>query len=221
MTTQKGSLNLRARASSSAQVMRTIPQYAVVSVLSRGYTWSQVSYEGTTGYVMSSFLTFFEGEEATATATPAPTTGTDTVQQARVTTASGSLNLRKTPNGTVLLRIPQYETVLVVQRGTVWTQVEYNGTTGYVKNEFLTFMDQQSGTTDANAMTVLTSPMAAQVVSTETSIYLRAECSESATPIAILLRGEYVLLTAKSSTWCRIDYDGLTGYLPARYLSIP
>lgn len=221
VTTQKGSLNLRARASSSAQVMRTIPQYAVVSVLSRGYTWSQVSYEGTTGYVMSSFLTFFEGEEAAATATPAPSTGTDTVQQARVTTASGSLNLRKTPNGTVLLRIPQYETVLVVQRGTVWTQVEYNGTTGYVKNEFLTFMDQQSGTTDANAMTVLTSPMAAQVVSTETSIYLRAECSESATPIAILLRGEYVLLTAKSSTWCRIDYDGLTGYLPARYLSIP
>ena len=99
VTTVKGSLNMRERASSNARVMRTIPQYETVTVLSRGYTWSQVTYQGATGYVMSSFLTFFEGEESAVTPTPAPAPVIPTVSQARVTTVSGPLNLRASIGG--------------------------------------------------------------------------------------------------------------------------
>ena len=219
VTTVKGSLNMRERASSSARIMRTIPQYETVTVLSRGYTWSQVSYQGSTGYVMSDFLTFFEGEQAAAT--PAPSVSA--ASRARVTTVSGPLNLRETAGGKVLLRIPQNAIVQVLQRGTVWTQVSYNGTTGYVKTEYLTFLSDGSGNTSSyiETMTELSSPVAAKVAPQGTSTYMRAACSEDAAPLTLILCGEYVLLTAKGSTWCRIDYDGQTGYLPVRYLSIP
>ena len=223
VTTVKGSLNMRERASSNARVMRTIPQYETVAVLSRGYTWSQVTYQGATGYVMSSFLTFFEGEESAVTPTPAPAPVIPTVSQARVTTVSGPLNLRASIGGAVLKRIPQNDIVQVVERGTVWTQVTHEGTTGYVKTEFLTFLSDSTGSTPSyeEPMTELATPIAAQVTPQGSSIYLRAACDENATPVAIVLRGEYVLLTARGSVWCRIDYDGQTGYLPTRYLNIP
>lgn len=223
VTTVKGSLNMRERASSNARVMRTIPQYETVTVLSRGYTWSQVTYQGATGYVMSSFLTFFEGEESAVTPTPAPAPVIPTVSQARVTTVSGPLNLRASIGGAVLKRIPQNDIVQVVERGTVWTQVTHEGTTGYVKTEFLTFLSDSTGSTPfyEEPMTELATPIAAQVTPQGSSIYLRAACDENATPVAIVLRGEYVLLTARGSAWCRIDYDGQTGYLPTRYLNIP
>ena len=111
----------------------------------------------------------------------------------------------------------------VVERGTVWTQVTHEGTTGYVKTEFLTFLSDSTGSTPSyeEPMTELATPIAAQVTPQGSSIYLRAACDENATPVAIVLRGEYVLLTARGSVWCRIDYDGQTGYLPTRYLNIP
>ena len=140
-----------------------------------------------------------------------------------MTTVSGPLNLRASIGGAVLKRIPQNDIVQVVERGTVWTQVTHEGTTGYVKTEFLTFLSDSTGSTPfyEEPMTELATPIAAQVTPQGSSIYLRAACDENATPVAIVLRGEYVLLTARGSAWCRIDYDGQTGYLPTRYLNIP
>ena len=69
VTTPQGSLNLRMDSSTESVVLRTIPQGAYVSVLESGKSWCTVSYDGTTGHVMTQFLTF----EKKATATPAKT----------------------------------------------------------------------------------------------------------------------------------------------------
>lgn len=61
VTTQPGrSLNLRSSASDSTKenIIAYIPSNSVVDVISRGPTWSEVSYKGQSGYVMSGFLRF-------------------------------------------------------------------------------------------------------------------------------------------------------------------
>ena len=58
VTTAKGGLNLREAASSRAARILIIPQNATVKVITAGDRWTEVSYNGTTGYVMTQFLEF-------------------------------------------------------------------------------------------------------------------------------------------------------------------
>ncbi len=140
VTTQSGSLNMRAEAKAGSRILTTIPRGAEIDVTSSGGTWCGVTYNGYAGYVMSSFLTFMQGGGATNP--PAGGGGT-----AVVTTQSGSLNLRAEPrSGSAILRtIPQYATITVHERGAEWCHVAYQGSTGYVMTVFLTFPDEEPG----------------------------------------------------------------------------
>jgi len=234
VTTEKGSLNLRKRPSSSASILTTIPQYAYIQVLERGDSWSKVTFDGYTGYVMSSFLTFVSGSVTPGT----PVQPDDQVETpwARVTTESGSLNLRSrgSSSAKILDTIPRHTIISVLEKGAVWSQVSYDGQTGYVKNSFLTFLhthpDQGNaggGTTVTPSapndmrdptLTVLPSPVTAQALPASASIQLKAGCSEQADDLATILRGEYVVVSARGESWSRIEYEGVQGYLPTANL---
>jgi len=58
VNTSSGSLNLRIRAVYGSTLLTRIPQYASVTVLEKGASWSKVSYGGYTGYVMTEYLRF-------------------------------------------------------------------------------------------------------------------------------------------------------------------
>ena len=58
VTTSGGTLNLREQPSSSARVILLMPNASSVTVISRGADWSEISYQGNRGYVMSKYLTF-------------------------------------------------------------------------------------------------------------------------------------------------------------------
>jgi peptidoglycan hydrolase-like protein with peptidoglycan-binding domain len=59
VTQNGGSLNMRSQKVQRASTfMRTIPNLSMVSLLSRENDWCLVSYDGSTGYVMSKFLQF-------------------------------------------------------------------------------------------------------------------------------------------------------------------
>ena len=58
ITTSGGTLNLREQPSSSARVILLMPNASSVTVYSRGGEWSEISYQGNRGYVMSKYLTF-------------------------------------------------------------------------------------------------------------------------------------------------------------------
>ena len=236
VTTQTGSLNLRKNAASNATILTTIPQYSYIQVLSRGDTWSKVTYKSYTGYVKSSFLTFVS--------TPAapPSSGQPDEQAetpwARVTTESGSLNLRASASTTarILDTIPRHAIISVLEKGSVWSRVSYDGLTGYVKNSFLTFLHEHpnQGNAGGSTPTVQASPndmrdatmielASVQVVKAlpaGASATLRVGCSHEADALAVILRGEYVVVSAVGEAWCRIEYEGVQGYLPAEILDI-
>ena len=229
VTTKKGSLNLRERAASGTKVLATIPQNAWVTVLSRGDKWSQVSYGKHTGYVKSEFLTF---SSEPAPATPAPVTG-EAEPYARVTTQEGSLNLRSraSSGAKVLCTIPRHQVVEVLSKGAIWTEVRYAGEIGYVKTEFLTFLAGAAATDAPPApqtptplpgiITDLPEPQAARVTAAEGSVPLRGAAESGAAVLAVILRGEYVLLMARGEEWCRVQYEGQTGYVPSACLQLP
>lgn len=76
VTTSGGSLNLRAEKSGNAKVLTTIPNAASVLVYQRGSDWCAVAYAGTSGYVMTRYLTFL-GAAPTPGVTPTPAADDD------------------------------------------------------------------------------------------------------------------------------------------------
>ena len=133
VATEEGSLNLRQLAKAGSAVLTTIPQGAQVSVTELGTTWSAVTYFGHSGYVMTTFLSFDDGDD---------TQGTEQNEDtyAKVTTESGSLNLRQLPKAgsSIYCTIPQYQIITVHSMNAEWSKVTYDGITGYVMTAFLT-----------------------------------------------------------------------------------
>ena len=233
VVTASGSLNLRATATANGRVLRTIPQYATIPILDRGDVWCKTSYGGYTGYVMTRFLSFASAPTPTAvptaiaqpTAAPAP----DGVQYARVTTVSGSLNLRQAPraNAKVLCTIPQYELIALQERGTVWCKTSYAGQTGYVMSSFLSFLSDQLAPTQAPAPQPTPRPTeapqtdgsVARVTTDSGSLNLRAAPSESGQVLRTIAMNEAVIVRERGAVWCKITYSGVTGYVMTRFLT--
>ena len=209
VTTASGSLNLREYASTSARVLVRIPQYAYVTVYSRGTTWCYVSYGGYAGYVMTQYLTFVSD---TPTPTPTPRTGTSL---ARVTTASGSLNLREyaSTSARVLVRIPQFSYINVYSRGATWCYVSYGGYAGYVMTEFLTFVSDSPTPAPTGSTSV------AQVSTPSGSLNLRAYASTSARVLLQIPEYAFVTVYNRGATWSYVSYNGVSGYVMSVYLS--
>lgn len=236
VTTQSGSLNLRAATSDAARILTTIPQYAVIPVLDRGAVWCRTSYNGLTGYVMTKFLTFLSD----ATPAPAPTSAlpsaapTENALYARVTTVKGSLNLREYPSGSarVLRTIPQYETLPVLSRGSSWCQVSYGSYTGYVMTSFLTFLSDTAPTsapaaTETAAPTPLPVPtpvinpgsgQTAWVNTAQGTLNLRQLPRETAPVLCAIPQGGAVTVHQRGTIWCRVTYGAYTGYVMTDYL---
>lgn len=64
VTTKSGSLNLRAAPTTSAKCLRTIPRGSTIDILQANCGtpgWYYIAYGGTTGYVMSQFVTLETG----------------------------------------------------------------------------------------------------------------------------------------------------------------
>lgn len=143
--TASGSLNLRDSASTSAQIITTIPRLATVTVLEMGSTWSSVLYGANLGYVQTAYLSILPADATavpTATTTPAPTAtpAPSETAVAWVYTESGSLNLRAeaSTTGAILAAMPRLAQVTLVTRGDTWCTVQYAGMTGYAMAAYLT-----------------------------------------------------------------------------------
>lgn len=236
VTTEYGSLNMRAQASAGSQILTTIPRGALVEVTQEGSVWCGVRYNGISGYSMTCYLTFTDGGNTTPSV---PEGGTTAV----VTTQSGSLNLREQARSgsTILTRIPQYATIAVHERGAEWCHVTYNGVTGYVMTVFLTFQDEpmpdlpddstgegESGgdadANDPNEPIVTPEPggddaLYAVVTTVSGSLNLRRDALPGSAVLARIPKGTTIRIDERLAAWSRTTYGGQTGYVMNTYLT--
>lgn len=125
-TVNTGKLYLRKSASKSSKALGLFARGTYVTVLEQGNTWCKVKVNGTTGYMMTEYLKFY-GLSATATAYVDHPNGT-------------YVNMRNAPSkstGAVILRVPHGAKVTVLTPGSTWSQIKYNGKTGYMMTSFL------------------------------------------------------------------------------------
>ena len=122
-----GSLNLRQTASTSATVLASIPNNTslVLETVNGQNAWFKTSYNGENGYVVAQYI--------------AITSGVDTCT---VTTASGSLNIRKTPSsGASVIYTAARNSLLYLLDSTSitdWYRVSSSSGTGWAMSSFLT-----------------------------------------------------------------------------------
>ncbi len=137
VVTERGSLNLRKKASTSAALIDRIPQGAAVTVLDSQGDWCYISYEGKTGYVQSQFL---------SDAPPQARVYDETLRaamdvQARV--LSQQLSVRRwcadTAPQTGVLTSGTLVTVL--ELGDTWSRIQGEGLDGYCKTSELYLME--------------------------------------------------------------------------------
>lgn len=212
VNTVSGSLNLRLEPSAMAAVIAWIPQYSRVDVLEYGEQWCLTSWQGKTGYVMTSFLQFVmdEPQHPEKEETPSQTVG----QTAYVYTSSGSLNLRSEPSGAaqILCAIPRLAAVNVLAYGDVWCAISYGMETGYVMTRYLNFTKPQEAEKRDETRTQW-------VNTTEGSLNLRSEPSSSTMLLAAIPQYAQVTSYGSDGNWSYVNYQGVCGYVMTRYLA--
>ena len=244
VTTTGGSLNLRETPDQKGRVISTIPYGTWVTVTARGTSWCQITYNGMTGYVMSRYLSF---GVSIPTATPytyyviptqAPTAlpintyvpSVSYSQSAWVSTPSGSLNLRESPDSgaRVITTIPYGTQIIVLSRGVVWCSVIYNGMQGYVMTSFLRFADAATTAPTAaptpapaptQTPTIYNTVTQALVTTSGGTLNLREQPSSGSRVILLIPNASSVTVYSRGTDWCEVSFQGARGYVMTRFLT--
>lgn len=131
-----GKASLRAKASSSADVLKKCKAGTIVSVLEYGKKFCKINYNGSVGYILTSCLQFHSADEQP--------TGTGVLSYKGKATGSTTINIRNDADGDSA-KITEWSTgteVLVFGIDGKWYEVEANGMRGFVKEEFLTMNEE-------------------------------------------------------------------------------
>ena len=127
-----GKCSLRKKASKSAGVITKCKAGTVVCVLQYGKQFCKISYNGTTGYVLTSCLKFYGAEPEVI--------GTGVLTYNGKATGRTTINIRNAADGDSA-KIAEWRTGTQVQVFALhdgWYEIEYNGIHGYVMQKFLT-----------------------------------------------------------------------------------
>ena len=204
VSTRSGGLNMREYASTAARVMMVIPRYARVELLTQGSTWCYVRYMGVYGYVMTRYLS--TGYSPLPTAAPTSSTGA----WATVATQSGGLNIREASyvGARILIVAPKGSTVTVVEHGTTWSRITYNGVTGYAMTGFLNFGGGSSSVTSTRA-----------IASSSSGLKMYASTSTGGNVLCTIPYMTEVTVVSRGSRWTRVTWNYYTGYVLTSFLT--
>lgn len=212
-------LNMRKTPSTSGKILTKIRDGEEVEVIQSG-EWAKIAYDGKEGYVKSDYLLYEESE---------PQIEAAAAEQAKVTLSSGTLNVRQQASARSerLGAVENGAVVTVLETEGSWTKIYTDKLTGYVLSRYLQKLEAEPEQAQPTA-TVQPTPTApaaksgeaAWVVCEEDSnVNLRKKARTTAAILKRLPYGTEVQVLEKSGSWCKVEYDGTTGYIAAEYLS--
>ena len=208
------SVNLRQSPSMNALVLAQMPHGSSVTVHSDDGSWSRVSYQGYTGYVVSSFLAY-DGVYAPDEPEQPESTPPASTTIAVVATEYGALNMRSEARAgsMIVTTIPKGAEVQVISCGDGWTAVYYNGFNGYVVSSYLAFREEQLTPEQPPVSSVAT------VVTPSGSLNLRSEPRSGSQILTTIPPYEQVVVEHYGSQWCQVTWRGVNGYVMTSFLS--
>ena len=130
-------LNLREAPNLCAKIITSFPINTAVNVIQAGETWHKVKVGELTGYMSSAYLS------AKQAASTAPCTPASKPTCATLKNINGGcyVNFRKAPGmkTKIIKAYPVGTTVVVLEKGKLWSKVEIDGQQGYVSTYMLQF----------------------------------------------------------------------------------
>lgn len=123
-----GKINMRMAPRSKASIVCKIAAGKIVLVFERTEDWCGILYDGLVGYVQTNTVRFIERPEtprATATLSYKGKTNSSTKVVMRLTAKS---------NGRVVTKQKPGQSVVIIEQGSVWSEVELNGWHGFILN---------------------------------------------------------------------------------------
>ena len=125
------SVNLRAGASTGTSVIKTLSKGTKLTALGENDGFYLVSTSsGTQGYVSSSYL-------SRKSSGSSGSSGSSSSSTKKTTTAYVNMREGGGMSYDVVTVVPKGAKVTVLKQGTYWTQVKYNGKTGWIKKTYL------------------------------------------------------------------------------------
>ena len=189
--TAQGGLRLRAGADTSSAAIATLPSGSKAEVLEALDGWYRVETGGKTGYVSSQYLRV---------------TGT---------VSASSLNVRSTPStsGSKVTTLSSGAQVTLLESLDGWYRIETGGKTGYVSSQYVSLASGTPAPSTPQEADRITGTVSASTLN------VRSGPGSSHAKIGSLSSGAQVEILEQLDGWCRIEWNGKTGYISSQYVT--
>ena len=198
-------LNLRASASTSAQILQVMPRGAKVIVQSTSNGWSKVVYNGTTGYASADYL-------QTANAVSS-SFGTGKITGSDVNMRSGAGT-----NSKIIKTLDKGTKVQITGVNGNWYAVSCNGQNGYVCADYVSISSSSTKSSDNSGNKNTSSGQDGAVIGT--SVRMRSGPGTSYSVLGTYSNGVTLKVLGSENGWYKVSYNGKTGYIKADYVRV-
>lgn len=198
-------VNVRAEASTGANVLGKINKGTEFEILDKTSGWFKISYNGGAGFVSEDYFTVTKAD--------ASIDGSSVNCREKASTSAASLG-----------KFADGDYVCVTGQNDNWYRISYKGSSAYVSKDYvdgnlLKYVAEIANETEAKATEAKESVYG--VVTAETGLKLRKEASTNSIVLTVLSYGTEVDVDRVGQEWVKITTDGgQSGYVSADYLSV-
>ncbi|MCR5636471.1 MAG: SH3 domain-containing protein [Clostridiales bacterium] len=203
VTTQGGSLKLRAAANADATVLVSVPNGTIISVSEFSNGYGKTTYDSQTGWLSMSYLK--KVADNTSVIDDQPGTYAVIVEE------GSSLLLRADadPSGKILARVPARTVVEITEIKNGYGKTIYNGQTGWLSMNYLYF----------TAVVTTDLPTGVYVVTTDGgNLVMHKEADVNSETVMVIPNGKEIEITEVKSGYGKATYSGVTGWVSMSFL---
>lgn len=157
-----------------------------------------------------------ETPETPATEEPQQPDDSNTAPEPQTMYATDTVNVRQEPNESAAILGKLESGASITVNGSTedgWSQVDYNGTTGYVKSEYLSAEAAVQETADVSG------PAPGSTVNLTNTINIRSSMSETASKVGVAYAGDSVTVEMNyAEGWSKVTWNNKTGYAKTEFI---
>ena len=187
-------VRMRSGASTSSSILGTYNSGTTMTITGVNGVWYKVSYNGTTGYVHSDYVSLSgvtNGGSSTGSSNGS-VKGSDVRMRSGPSTNYSILGTYQ--NGTPL-------TITGTENG--WTKVTIGGVSGYIRSDYVS-----GGGADSKAGYIK-----------GTGVRMRSGASTTSSILGVYNTGTKMTITGESGNWYKVSYSGRDGYVSKDYMT--
>ena len=187
-------VRMRSGASTSSSILGTYNSGTTMTITGVSGAWYKVSYNGTTGYVHSDYVSLSgvtNGGSSTGSSNGS-VKGSDVRMRSGPSTNYSILGTYQ--NGTPL-------TITGTENG--WTKVTIGGVSGYIRSDYVS-----GGGADSKAGYIK-----------GTGVRMRSGASTTSSILGVYNTGTQMTITGESGNWYKVSYSGRDGYVSKDYMT--